>query len=137
MHISQYNTGIPRMWTESGKSGRYLMYGDIYFTDFTCISYTFLFCLLACCCLTDLLPCYLVTLLLCYLFKKVPLTKNRLRAPLVACNCLRDNLLVVELENFNMANVSNDHFFRFTIPPTPLDFSCSWERSLNQNCGLA
>ena len=25
------------------------------------------------------------------------------------------------LENFNMANYSNCHFFRFTIPPTPLD----------------
>ena len=57
--------------------GRYLMYGDIYCNDFTCISYTFPFLLgtlllcylvtLLLCCLVALLPCYLVTLLLCYL----------------------------------------------------------------------
>ena len=34
---------------------------------------------------------------------------------------LPDNRLVVELENFYMANDSNNHLFRFTIPPTPLD----------------
>ena len=44
--------------------GRYLMYGDIYCTDFTCISYTFPFFAWY---LVALLPCYLVTLLLCYL----------------------------------------------------------------------
>ena len=57
--------------------GSYLMYGDIYCNDFTCISYTFPFSLgtlllcylvtLLLCCLVALLPCYLVTLLLCYL----------------------------------------------------------------------
>ena len=60
--------------------GRYLMYGDIYCTDFTYISYTFHFFLgtLLLCYLVNLsvtllpctlllLPCYLVTLLLCYL----------------------------------------------------------------------
>ena len=41
--------------------GRYLMYGDIYCTDFTCISYTFPFLL------GTLLPCNLVTLLPCSL----------------------------------------------------------------------
>ena len=40
--------------------GRYLMYGDIYCTDLTCISYTFPFFL------DNLFPCYLVTLLLCH-----------------------------------------------------------------------
>ena len=34
---------------------------------------------------------------------------------------LPDNRLVVELENFNMANDSNNHLFRFTIPLSPLD----------------
>ena len=49
--------------------GRYLMYGDIYCTDFTFISYTFPFLLgtLLPCNLVTLLPCYSVTLLLCYL----------------------------------------------------------------------
>ena len=65
--------------------GRYLMYGDIYCNDFTCISYTFPFLLgtlllcysvtlLPCypvtllpCCSVTLLPCYIVTLLSCYL----------------------------------------------------------------------
>jgi len=28
---------------------------------------------------------------------------------------------MVELENFNMANNSNNNFFPFTIPPTSLD----------------
>ena len=48
---------------------RYLMYGEIYCTDFTCISYTFPFLLgtLLLCYPVTLLPCYLVTLLLCYL----------------------------------------------------------------------
>ena len=40
--------------------GRYLMYGDIYCTDFTCISCTFPFLL------STLLLCYPVTLLRCY-----------------------------------------------------------------------
>ena len=48
--------------------GRYLMYGEIYCTDFICISYTFPFLLgtLLLCYLVTLLHCYLVTLLLCY-----------------------------------------------------------------------
>ena len=48
--------------------GRYLMYGNIYCTDFTCISYTFPFLLgtLLLCYPVTLLPCYLVTLLPCY-----------------------------------------------------------------------
>ena len=59
--------------------GRYLMYGDIYCTDFTCISYTFPFLfgtLLLCYPVTllpvILLPCYSVTLLLRYLFTMLP-----------------------------------------------------------------
>ena len=54
--------------------GRYLMYGDIYCTDFTCISYTFPFLVgtLLLCYLVTLLPCYLVTLLLCYLVTPLP-----------------------------------------------------------------
>ena len=49
--------------------GRYLMYGDIYCNDFTCISYTFPFLLgtLLLCYSVTLLPCYFVALLLCYL----------------------------------------------------------------------
>ena len=49
--------------------GRYLMHGDIYCTDFTCISYTFPFLLgtLLLCYPVILLPCYLVTLSFCYL----------------------------------------------------------------------
>ena len=48
--------------------GRYLMHGDIYCTDFTCISYTFPFLLgtLLLCYPVTLLLCYLVTLLLCH-----------------------------------------------------------------------
>ena len=53
--------------------GRYLMYGEIYCTNFTCRSYTFPFLLgtLLLCYPVTLLPCYLVTLLsytllLCY-----------------------------------------------------------------------
>ena len=62
--------------------GRYLMYGNIYCTDFTCISYTFPFLLgtlLLCypvtllpCCLVTLLPCYSVILLPCYLVTLLP-----------------------------------------------------------------
>ena len=67
--------------------GRYLMYGDIYCTDFTCISYTFPFLLgtlLLCypvtllpvillpCYSVTLLPCYSVTILLCYLVILLP-----------------------------------------------------------------
>ena len=59
--------------------GRYLMYGDIYCTDFTCISYTFPFLLgtLLLCYPVTLLPCYLVscylvTLFLCYLITPLP-----------------------------------------------------------------
>ena len=48
--------------------GRYLMHGDIYCTDFTCISYTFPFLL------GTLLLCYPVTLLLCYLVTFVTLS---------------------------------------------------------------
>ena len=44
----------------------YLMYGNIYCTDFTCISYTFPFLL------GTLLPCYLVSLLSCYLVTLLP-----------------------------------------------------------------
>ena len=50
--------------------GRYLMYGDIYYTDFTCISYTFPFLLNLY--LVALLPRYLVTLSLCYLVIPFP-----------------------------------------------------------------
>ena len=48
---------------------RYLIYRDIYFTDFTCIIYTFPFLLgtLLLCYLVTLLPCYPITLLPCYL----------------------------------------------------------------------
>ena len=56
--------------------GRYFMYGDIYCTDFTCISYTLPFLLgtlllyypvtLLPCYSVTLLPCNLVTLLPCY-----------------------------------------------------------------------
>ena len=54
--------------------GRYLMHGDIYCTDFTCISYTFPFLLgtLLLCYLVTLLSCYLVTLLPCYLGTLLP-----------------------------------------------------------------
>ena len=45
---------------------RYLIYRDIYFTDFTCIIYTFPFLL------GTLLLCYLVTLLPCYPITLVP-----------------------------------------------------------------
>ena len=34
--------------------------------------------------------------------------------------------LFVELEKFNMVDNSNSHFFRFTIPPTPLDSPFLW-----------
>ena len=33
------------------------------------------------------------------------------------------NRLVVELENLNIANDPNNHFFRFSIPQTALDSS--------------
>ena len=54
--------------------GRYLMYGEIYCTDFTCISYTFPFLLstLLLCYPVTLLPCYLVTLLPLYPFTLLP-----------------------------------------------------------------
>ena len=54
--------------------GRYLMYGDIYCTDLTCISYTFPFFLdtLFPCYLVTLLLCHSVTLLLCYLVTLLP-----------------------------------------------------------------
>ena len=78
--------------------GRYVMYGDIYCTDFTYLTYTFtlsawflvalkLCSLLTCCSLSlfpsysvslfpcyqvTLLPCYLVTLLPCYLVTLLP-----------------------------------------------------------------
>ena len=54
--------------------GRYLMYRDIYCTDFTCISYTLPFLLgtLLLCYPVTLLPCYLVTLLSCYLVILLP-----------------------------------------------------------------
>ena len=61
---------------------RYLMYGEIYCTDFTCISYTFpllLVTLLLCYPVTlllhylvTMLPCYPVTLLRCYLVTLLP-----------------------------------------------------------------
>ena len=53
-----------RVFLSSTALGRYFMYGDIYCTDFTCISYTFPFCLVPCYSVT-LLPCYPVTLLPC------------------------------------------------------------------------
>ena len=48
--------------------GRYLMYGEIYCTNFTCTSYTFplLLATLLLCCPVTLLLCNLVTLLLSY-----------------------------------------------------------------------
>ena len=54
--------------------GRYLMYGDIYCTDFTCISYTFpfLLCTLLLCYPVTLLPCYSVTLLFRSLVTMLP-----------------------------------------------------------------
>ena len=57
--------------------GRYLMYGDIYCTNFTYISYTFHFFLwylvtLLPCHSVTLLSCYLVTLLLCYILTLLP-----------------------------------------------------------------
>ena len=54
--------------------GRYLMYGDIYCTDFTCISYAFpfLLCTLLLCYPVTLLPCYSVTLLFRYLVTMLP-----------------------------------------------------------------
>ena len=54
--------------------GRYLMYGEIYCTDFICISYTFPFLLgtLLLCYLVTLLHCYTVTLLPCYSVTLLP-----------------------------------------------------------------
>ena len=52
--------------------GRYLICGEIYCTNFTCRSYTFLFSLVPCCSVTLLPCCYLVTLLSCYLVTLLP-----------------------------------------------------------------
>ena len=54
--------------------GRYLMYGDIHCTDFTCISWPSLFCLVHS-------LCYPVTLLLCYLVTLLPYCS----VPLLLC----------------------------------------------------
>ena len=61
-------------------AGRYLMYGDIYCTDFTCMLYVHFFCLVPCYYLVafPLLLCYLVTpfrcslVTLCYLVTLLP-----------------------------------------------------------------
>ena len=72
--------------------GRYLMYGDIYCTDFTCISYTFpfLFGTLLLCYPVTLLPCYSVILLPCYSVTLLPCNLVTLlpcfSATLLLCN---------------------------------------------------
>ena len=72
--------------------GRYLMYGDIYCTDFTCISYTFPFLLgtLLLCYPVTLLPCYSVILLPCYSVTLLPCNLVTLlpcfSATLLLCN---------------------------------------------------